>query len=56
MGAICIQAAVLGFFLPETKGKPTLESMDDMKKDQSVALLVNGEEKADRNENEEAPV
>jgi hypothetical protein len=55
MGALCLQAAVLGLFLPETKGTPTLETMDDMKKDQSVALLVNGEGKADKNESEEAP-
>ncbi|CAB3981466.1 organic cation transporter -like [Paramuricea clavata] len=47
MGAICLQAAVLGLFLPETKGTPTLETMDDMKKDKGVALLVNGDGKAD---------
>ena len=52
MGAICFQAALLGFFLPETKGTPTLETLDDMKKDQRAALLVNGEEKANKNESE----
>ena len=41
MGAVCLQAAILGLFLPETKGAPTLETMDDMKKDQGIALLEN---------------
>ncbi|CAB4021017.1 Hypothetical predicted protein, partial [Paramuricea clavata] len=31
MGAIALQAAVLGLFLPETKGAATMETMDDMK-------------------------
>ncbi|CAB3985958.1 Hypothetical predicted protein [Paramuricea clavata] len=52
MGAICLQAAVLGLFLPETKGTPTLETMDDMNKNQRVALLVNSNDKAEANENE----
>jgi hypothetical protein len=52
MGAIALQAAILGLFLPETKGVPTLETMDDMNKDQGIALLVNGNDKADKNENE----
>lgn len=30
MGVLCLQAAVLGMFLPETKGKPTLETMSDL--------------------------
>ncbi|XP_028401286.1 solute carrier family 22 member 15-like [Dendronephthya gigantea] len=30
-GAICIQAAILGLFLPETKGAATKETMDDMR-------------------------
>lgn len=44
MGAICLQAAILACFLPETKGAATLETMDDMKikKEQGLALLVNG--------------
>lgn len=37
-GAICIQAAILGLFLPETKGAPTLETMDDMKTESGIAL------------------
>jgi hypothetical protein len=44
MGAICLQAAVLGLFLPETMGTPTLETIDDMKTDESDALLINAEE------------
>jgi hypothetical protein len=48
MGALCLQAAVLGLFLPETKGKPTMETMDDMKKRQEN----NGESKPGQNENE----
>ena len=52
MGAICIQAAVLALFLPETKGTPTLETMDDMHKGQGDALLVNSDGKTDKNENE----
>ena len=42
MGAICLQAAILALFLPETKGAPTLETMDDMNKNPADALLVNG--------------
>ncbi|CAB4018231.1 Hypothetical predicted protein [Paramuricea clavata] len=53
MGAICLQAAVLGLFLPETKGTPTLETMDDMKKNQRVALLdVNSNDKVEANNND----
>lgn len=52
MGIICFQAAVLGIFLPETKGKPTLETMDDMEKDQEVGLLMNGSDNADKNLNQ----
>ena len=53
MGAICLQAAILGIFLPETKGKPTLETMDDMKKDQGIALLENSNgREADPNKND----
>ena len=52
MGAICLQAAILGLFLPETKGTQTLETMDDMNRDRGAALLVtNGYDKADTNEN-----
>ena len=42
MGAICLQAAILACFLPETKGAATLETMDDMKikKEQGSALVV----------------
>ena len=40
-------------FLPETKGKPTLETMDDMKKDQGIALLENSNgREADPNKND----
>ncbi|CAB3996198.1 organic cation transporter -like, partial [Paramuricea clavata] len=56
MAVICIQAAVFAIFLPETKGVPTLETMDDMNKKEGVALLVNGNGKADTNENEAEPV
>ena len=53
MGAIALQAAVLGLFLPETKGVATMETMDDMEteKEQGVALLVNGDGKTEKNEN-----
>ena len=51
MGAFCLQAAVFGCFLPETKGKPTLETMDDMNENQGIALLVSSEGKADKNAN-----
>ena len=56
MGAIALQAAVLALFLPETRGKATLETMDDMKeqKDQGVALLVEGDDKSKNNENMES--
>ncbi|XP_028401281.1 solute carrier family 22 member 16-like isoform X2 [Dendronephthya gigantea] len=46
MGIICFQAAVLGIFLPETKGKPTLETMDDMEEKREVALLLNDKDDA----------
>ena len=46
MGALCLQAAIFACFLPETKSKPTLETMDDMHKNQGVALSVNDEVKA----------
>ena len=54
MGAICLQAAILGLFLPETKGAPTLETMNDMNKDEGIVLLVRGtgNGKIDKNETE----
>ncbi|CAB4029035.1 organic cation transporter -like, partial [Paramuricea clavata] len=39
-GAICLQAALLGLLLPETKGAATLETMDDMKTEQEMSLHV----------------
>jgi hypothetical protein len=56
MGAIAFQAAVLGLFLPETRGKATLETMDDIKgpKDQGVALLVKNDDKIEKNEKMES--
>ncbi|XP_046846902.1 solute carrier family 22 member 15-like [Xenia sp. Carnegie-2017] len=44
MGIICLQAAITALFLTETKGKPTLETLDDMlqestKEVQSIALI-----------------
>ena len=56
MGFICLQAAILGLFLPETKGAPTLETMDDMKKkqtEQGTALLVVKSNGETQNENED---
>ena len=53
MGALCLQAAVFGCFLPETKSKPTLETMDDMNKNQGIALPVTGEGKAGKKEDAE---
>ena len=50
MGALCLQAASFACFLPETKSKPTLETMDDMNKNQGIALNVNDEEKAGKYE------
>ncbi|CAB3985711.1 organic cation transporter -like [Paramuricea clavata] len=52
MGAICLQAAVLGLFLPETKGTPTLETMDDMNKDEEGPGVVLLKSKDDMNEND----
>ena len=52
MGGICLQAAVLAVFLPETKGTPTLETMTDMKKDKNDPLLVNDGENDDISEND----
>jgi hypothetical protein len=40
MGAICLQAAVLGLLLPETKGAATLETLDDMKTERGLPLRV----------------
>jgi metallophosphoesterase superfamily enzyme len=56
MGAIALQAAVLGIFLPETKGTATLETMDDMKtkKEQGMALIVNGDGKVEKSDNMES--
>lgn len=34
MGLICVQAAILALFLPETNGQSTLETLDDMMNDQ----------------------
>ena len=53
MGAMCLQAAILGLFLPETKGKPTLETMNDMDKNEEIALTGgNGNRKANEDVNE----
>ena len=52
MGALCLQAAALGLFLPETKGTQTLETMDDMNRGRGATLLVDHYAKADTNENE----
>ena len=52
MGALCLQAAVFGCFLPETKSKPTLETMNDINTNPDVALLVNGEDEAGENESD----
>jgi hypothetical protein len=49
-GVICLQAAVLGLFLPETKGAPTLETMDDMKTRNGMALHVISNDKQTRAE------
>lgn len=32
MGLICLEAAIVAIFLPETKGRPTIETLDDMVK------------------------
>ncbi|XP_046846067.1 solute carrier family 22 member 16-like [Xenia sp. Carnegie-2017] len=55
MGIICLQAAILVMFLPETKGKPTLETLDDMlqdstKKVQSDNSIDKTDFNADNNE------
>ncbi|CAB4027353.1 organic cation transporter -like [Paramuricea clavata] len=49
-GVICLQAAVLGLFLPETKGAPTLETMDDMNTRNGMALHVISNDKQTREE------
>ncbi|XP_046846762.1 solute carrier family 22 member 15-like [Xenia sp. Carnegie-2017] len=55
MGIICLQAAILAMFLPETKGKPTSEILDDMlqestKKVQSDNLIDKTDFNADNSE------
>ena len=55
MGIICLQAAILAMFLPETKGKPTSEILDDMlqestKKVQSDNLIDKTDFDADNSE------
>ena len=54
MGAIALQAAVLGLFLPETKGAATMETMDDMnkEKEQGLSLLDHNAEKNGNTKNE----
>ncbi|XP_028401282.1 solute carrier family 22 member 16-like [Dendronephthya gigantea] len=42
MGIICLQAALLGLFLPETKGTPTKETMNDMETRVGLFLVGNG--------------
>lgn len=53
MGVVCIQAAILGLFLPETKGEQTLETMSDMEKSHQLDLLMDGDNKARRNDGED---
>lgn len=40
MGIVCFQAAVIAMFLPETNGRPTLETLDDMMKGKSGGPVV----------------
>ena len=49
MGVICLQAAIVAMFLPETKGRPTLETLEDMINDNSGAKVVMSEVIANSN-------
>jgi hypothetical protein len=49
MGVICLQAAIVAMFLPETKGRPTLETLEDMINDNSDAKVVMSEVIANSN-------
>jgi hypothetical protein len=40
MGIICLEAAVMAMFLPETKGRPTLETLEDMINDNTGSGTV----------------
>ena len=53
MGAIALQAAVLALFLPETRGKATLETMDDIKEQEDQGV-VERDDKTKNNENMES--
>ena len=43
MGAICFESAIMGMFLPETKGRPTLETLEDMMNDNGGSKVVMSE-------------
>jgi hypothetical protein len=49
MGVICLQAAIVAMFLPETKGRPTLETLEDMINENSGAKVVMSEVIANSN-------
>ena len=43
MGVICLESAIMGMFLPETKGRPTLETLEDMMNDNGGSKVVMSE-------------
>lgn len=52
-GVICLQAAIFGSFLPETKGKATMETMGDLKAketEKGITLHVFPDVKANEDE------
>ena len=49
MGIICLEAAIMSMFLPETKGRPTLETLEDMINDKTGAKVVMSEVIANNN-------
>ena len=43
MGILCLEAAITAMFLPETNGRPTLETLEDMINDKSGGPVVMSE-------------
>ena len=40
MGVICLESAIMAMFLPETKGRPTLETLEDMMNDNGGSKMM----------------
>lgn len=39
MGIVCLEAAIIAMFLPETNGRPTLETLEDMMNDGGPVVM-----------------